>query len=344
MPDYWAEVVGQSRALAQLQAAAERPVHAYLFVGPEGVGKYKAALAFAAAILNDPRPLDNTHPDVITVEREGASINVAQAREISRIAARSPLIATRKVLILTEFHLVSEAAPALLKTIEEASETTVFIILAESVTHELVTVASRCVRIDFCSLSEDFIFDVLMSEGATETRARAAASGAMGSLDRARLLVSDDDIAARRELWINAISRLDGRGSSAAKVADEIMGAIDAASKPLIARQLLEVEALSAQIKDGTQTSGALKALETRHKREQRRLRTDELRAGLATLAQEMPQRLQSATSATAASAVSTAIDAVQSAHASLEFNPNESLLLQALFVRLSVLADLVLV
>jgi len=334
--DYFAAVVGQRQAIDQLQAAVTRPVHAYLFVGPGGSGKRQTARAFAAALLDDKRALHDGHPDVITVEREGASINVAQAREISRLAARSPIEGNRKVLILNDFHLVDEAAPALLKTIEEASESTIFVILADSLPREVVTVASRCVRIDFSSVPETLILEALVAEGASEDRARDAAAAAFGNMDRARLLAGDDEVVARRKLWVDVPTRLDGPGSAAAAIAEDVDVSIDHASAPLIARQEVELAQLETRIKESGQSSAPLKALETRQKREQRRLRTDELRAGFATLAQEYSRRLQLAPDRTVATEVQEGLAALNWANESLTFNPNETLLLQGLFVRLS--------
>ena len=151
--DPFAAIIGQPKAVEQLRAAIPSPVHAYLFVGPAGSGKQEAARAFAAALLHDDRALRDVHPDVVIVEREGAAISVAQAREITRLAARSPSEGNRKVLILTEFHLVDEAAPALLKTIEETTESSVFVILAERLTRELATVARLGFKFEFSSLS-----------------------------------------------------------------------------------------------------------------------------------------------------------------------------------------------
>src|ERR1700733_14877896 len=159
--ELYAGVVGQHKALASLRAAALRPVHAYLFVGPPGTGKAAAATSFAAALLcpNTPggdgrcetcrRVLAGVHPDVINIEREGPAISIQVARQVTTLAATSPVEGDRKVLVLHDFHLVQAAGPALLKTVEEPPASTVFVILAEHVPPELITIASRCVRIDF---------------------------------------------------------------------------------------------------------------------------------------------------------------------------------------------------
>ena len=90
------------------------------------------------------------HPDLHVVERTGAAIPIEAAREIVRRASLSPAEGDRKVMVLDEFHLVSPAAAAtLLKTIEEPPPGTYFVVLADEVTPDLVTIASRCVRVDF---------------------------------------------------------------------------------------------------------------------------------------------------------------------------------------------------
>src|SRR5260370_34476626 len=195
------EVVGQDRAVAALQAAAGRHVHAYLLVGPPGTGRLAAARSFAASLLcpnGGEHPADDaedcdvcgrvlaeTHPDVTVVEREGPAIASDMARQIIRLAARSPVEGEHKVLILLDFHLVKEAGPALLKTIEEPSPSTVFVILAEYVPPELVTIASRCARIDFAPLTPAQVADALPAGGVPPDRVDELAAAAGGRLDRA---------------------------------------------------------------------------------------------------------------------------------------------------------------
>ena len=66
------------------------------------------------------------------------------------------------MLILDEFHLLRpEGAARLLKTVEEPPPSTVFVILADDVPVDLVTIASRCVRVDFHALPEPLIAETL---------------------------------------------------------------------------------------------------------------------------------------------------------------------------------------
>ena len=163
-------------------------MHAYLFVGPSGSGKRAAAHAFAAALLAPPGAdrddrdarlaLAGTHPDLLIVEREGASISVKQADDIVRAASLSPIEGDHKVLVLDEFHLMTAAvAPKLLKTIEEPPAPTIFVVLADDVPPELVTIASRCVRIDFGPVPTALVEATLVAEGVEAAAARLAGRG-----------------------------------------------------------------------------------------------------------------------------------------------------------------------
>src|SRR5690606_21874212 len=125
------------------------------------------------------------------VEREGASISAEQADHIVERASRSPVEGTRKVLVLDEFHLVSErVGPKLLKTIEEPPPGTFFLVLAEEVTPELVTIASRCVQIDLGPVPLADVAAGLIAEGVEPARAEEAAVAAAGDLRRARVLAT----------------------------------------------------------------------------------------------------------------------------------------------------------
>jgi DNA polymerase III subunit delta' len=176
----WHDVVGQPEAVERLVRAAAAPVHAYLFVGPSGSTKKQAARAFAALLLagaDDPTSRDaelarrGEHPDVREVVRAGAAISFDQAREIVRTASLAPTEGDRKVMILDEFHLLRpEGAALLLKTIEEPPASTTFLILADFVPHDLITISSRCARIDFRTIADDDLVARLLTEGSSQAR------------------------------------------------------------------------------------------------------------------------------------------------------------------------------
>jgi DNA polymerase-3 subunit delta' len=339
----WAGVVGQERAVAQLHAALEAPVHAYLFVGPRGSGKRAAALAFAAELLAGDHPPDEVdrivrlalaeaHRDLEVVEREGAFINVAQARDIVRRASMSATEGERRVMVLVDFHLVDVAGPVMLKAIEEPPAGTFFVVLAETVTPELATIASRCVIVEFEPLAAATIADQLVSEGVDPSTAADAAAVASGDLTRARLLATDPEVLRRREAWRAVPRQLDGTGAVAARLADEVLDLMAAAETPLDVRQAAEAEALQERIEQMGERGSGKKQLEDKHKRERRRLRTDELVFGLATLGACYRDELATARDVRG---VLASLKALQATAEALERNPNERLLLQALFIRL---------
>lgn len=340
-------VVGQGPVVEQLRRAARHPVHAYLFSGPPGTGKRRAALGLAASLLC-PNGGDGTcavcrqvlagsHIDVVVVERSGAYIRVDEAREIGRVAALTPVAGARKVLVLTDFHLVEEAAPALLKTIEEPPPSAVFIVLADHVPPELVTIASRCVRVEFGPLSLDRIVTTLEAEGVDAGLARELAESAGGRLDRARLLAADPGFAARRQAWRAVPSRLDGTGRAAAALAGELVELLDESAEFLRTRHAEEAAELEQRLRATGERGSSRRDLEDRQKRELRRLRTDELRSGLVALASVYRDRLIAGEGGVRALRTSVdATEAIARLNEELVRNPNETLQLQALLLTLS--------
>jgi DNA polymerase-3 subunit delta' len=347
LPPVLGRIVGQPRAVQVLRGSIEAPLHAYLFVGPPGSGKRDAAIDFAAALLcrdggcgECPSCLavySGTHPDLATVERTGASVLVDDVREVTALAHRTPSAGVREVIILHDFHLAGLAAPSLLKTLEEPPASTTFIVVADGRAASIATVASRCVLVEFVALDEEEIAAHLVAEGVDNELAHAAAAGALGRLDRARLLVADPGFVARQQVWQSVPGRLDGTGARASRLATELLAGCDELVAIAKLRQTVELEERSAQAEhQGGRLTGRA-AIESRHARELRRIRTDELRAGLATLAAAYRTRLfldrSHPRSAELAIAAIAAIDATA---ASLSRNPTEQLQL----VRLLLILD----
>ena len=76
----------QDEAKRLLRAAlAEGPAHAYLLHGPRGVGKRRAAIAFAGELLGDPdRVARNVHPDLYILDPLGDQIRIDPIRDLRR--------------------------------------------------------------------------------------------------------------------------------------------------------------------------------------------------------------------------------------------------------------------
>ncbi|HLN17988.1 MAG TPA: hypothetical protein VK277_14695 [Acidimicrobiales bacterium] len=351
----FADVVGQPAAVAALRAAARHPVHAYLFLGAPGSGARAATRGFAAALLcpaggcgtcsTCQRALAGTHPDCVLVERTGAQLGVDEARRLVGLAQRRPFEAARQVLVVTDVHLAVRSAPALLKTVEEPPPSTVFVLLADDLPPELVTVASRCVEVAFPPVPQAALVDWLVARGLEPSRAALVAEGAGGDLDRARLLAEDASYVARLELWRSVPARLDGTGAVAGELARALLQSIDGALEPLRGEHADELARLADEAESlGNKTIPGKREITDHQHREERRWRTDELRAGLGVLARAYRDRMTDALRAGngqspfEARGYEAAIGLLTEAAASLEHNPNETLLLEALLVRLSAL------
>ncbi|HKY66285.1 MAG TPA: ATP-binding protein, partial [Acidimicrobiales bacterium] len=192
--DPWADVVGQAAAVRQLTAATAAPVHAYLLIGPPGSGSRELARGFAGLLLADAdatSPADRErhlrlarveqHPDLRVVEPEGNTFRRTDAERVVRSATLAPVEGRRKVVVATGCEdMEDEAAGLLLKTVEEPPASTVFVLLTTEIVPELVTIASRCVRIDVPALPTEAVAGRLVAEGVDPERAATAAAAAAG--------------------------------------------------------------------------------------------------------------------------------------------------------------------
>lgn len=336
----FAELRGQEAAARRLSAAVDEPLPAYLFVGPSGSGKRQAARLFAGELFARSAEADQAdrhrrlaaheeHPDLVVIERVGAQISIEEAREVVRTASLSPMEAAVKVLLLVDFHLVGLRAPVLLKAIEEPPPTTVFIVLANDIPEELITIASRCVRIDFSPVPERAVVEHLESMGIDAELALAAAAGAGGDLVRAEVLARDPEVAARMATWQAIPYRLDGTGNAVATAVDDLLEMIDGAAAPMHERHGEELAAIDERAERFGERGSGRKEIADRHKRELRRHRTDELRVGLTAMAVVYRAALTDGMSIEPSEFV-LAGELVQEAIAALPRNPTERLLLEA--------------
>lgn len=348
----FAEVVGQEAAVEALRDAAVRPVHAYLFGGDSGHGGLAAAHAFAAALLcpdggcgecvSCHQARAGGHPDLHVIRRSGASVTVDDMRRLVGLAQRRPLQSARQVVIVTDVHLAARVAPALLKTLEEPPGDTVFVLLAEALSPELATVASRCVQISFPPVSRPALVAWLTEAGVPLEVAAVVADSSGGSPSRARVLVDDPDVAERAALWSSVPGRLSGSGEAAAALTRQLLESTERAVEPLRAEHERELQRLTEEAKElGERGLPGRKEITDQQQREERRWRTDALRAGLGALARAYRDRLVAAGATDDADARSAcaAVSLITDASRALPRNPNESLLLQALLVRLGALS-----
>jgi len=194
----------QDEAKALLRAAlAEGPAHAYLFHGPRGVGKRRAALVFAAELLGDAqRVARRAHPDLYILEPLGGQIRIDPIRDLRRDLHMRPFEAARRVYIVFGAELMNEdAADALLKDLEEPPDYAVVVLIADDLGPLSPTIRSRCQHVSFRRLSQRAVKAYLSSRGAEGERLEALARVAGGRLDRADRLL-DAEAGKRRGILL----------------------------------------------------------------------------------------------------------------------------------------------
>ncbi len=225
MAELFADLRGQPQAVALLEASLERQrlAPAYLFAGPDGVGRRLAALRFLEGVLAGPgawaagspplrrRLEQGNHPDLLWIEptyshqgrlvaasaavAEGVSrrsppqIRLDQIRELSRFMARRPVEGNHCLVVLEGAEAMAEAAAnALLKTLEEPGEGVVILICAAP-DQLLSTIRSRCQRIRFGRLEPALMAELLADDpelGPDPSELVELAAGSPGALLRHR--------------------------------------------------------------------------------------------------------------------------------------------------------------
>lgn len=242
MPGLLSTVRAQRPAIETLRrsVAAGRVHHAYLFDGPEGVGKELTAWGLAQVLVCEkrapeeadacgvcssclravPRAPEPTprHPDVVVLERglyepvvigrrspEAQEISIDQVRTLVLArAAFAPREGRAKVFIMRRAEeLGLPAANALLKTLEEPKARTHFLLITSAPDALLPTIRSRTQRVRFGTLPDDVIASLLIERGVDSDKAAAVAPFAAGSMTNA-LLLSDPQVNEQRHAFVSA--------------------------------------------------------------------------------------------------------------------------------------------
>ncbi|MEP6686495.1 MAG: DNA polymerase III subunit gamma/tau, partial [Verrucomicrobiota bacterium] len=203
-PQTFDDLVGQAHVTRTLKNAVEqnRLAHAYLFVGPRGIGKTSTARILAKALncVNGPtitpcgvcdsckEITGGNSLDVLEID--GASNNgVEQVRELRDNVRYAPTKGKFKIYIIDEVHMLTSAAfNALLKTLEEPPPHVKFIFATTEPQKVLPTILSRCQRFDLHRIPAKLIADHLQFIAGKEkitlepAAAHAIARGAEGGL------------------------------------------------------------------------------------------------------------------------------------------------------------------
>ncbi len=214
-------VFGHDRVVDALSRAlaAGQVHHAYLFIGPAGIGRTTLAYAFAAALLCEAgdtgrpcgqcracqRVARQVHPDLSYIrlgqDREEAKlISIERIRELRASLSLRPLEGAWRVAIVDDAEWLSrEAADALLKTLEEPPPYAVLVLIAEDVHAIPETVRSRCQVYQLHPLPRAVVVEALRARGVSPERAERLAALTRGRIAEALRMAADETVLAHYE-------------------------------------------------------------------------------------------------------------------------------------------------
>jgi DNA polymerase-3 subunit delta' len=234
---------GQNSAVSYLKASLRnnRISHAYIFSGPDGVGKRLSAINFAkalncsnvksgsicgplAGLAVDPKlnrgtegcdqcssckKIDSSkHPDIFTLKpkEEGASIKIEDVRALIKDVYLKPFEAYKKVyMIESAEYMKHEAANALLKTLEEPPADSIIILLTENIKSLFHTIVSRCQVVKFFPLKPKEMEEILIKEYSMDQAGAHTLSYLSGGRLGEALKFKEEDIFTKRSVLMDRI-------------------------------------------------------------------------------------------------------------------------------------------
>ena len=314
----WEALIGQPELVATLTMAAADAAairrgqpgpsmtHAWLLTGPPGSGRSTAARVFAAA-LQCPQAgcgtceacrhvLEGGHPDVDQFSPEKLQITAEEALDLIRRSSMTPIMGRWNVLVVEDADRLNDVSGnALLKSLEEPSPRTVWVLCAPTVEDVLPTIASRTRQVRLRTPTTREVTEALVRrEGVDEALAAFAARAAQGHIGRARALARDEQVRLRRTEVLSIPASLRELSScfvaaqnlieSATADAAAITDALDATELAALMRAYGDsaTGAMAARVK--RTASAATKDLEARQKSRRTRTVRDQIDRALLDL------------------------------------------------------------
>jgi len=226
-------IVGHEHAIDLLRRtlAAQQVRHAYLFTGPEHIGKTLLALRFAQTLLCtgglDPavapqvpcntclscrKVMHGNHPDlhIITRSPDKQFILIEQIRALQSDSARKTLEGRRNIFIIEGAHEMNlQAANCLLKTLEEPESDVILLLTAPDPGLLLPTILSRVQQITLHLLTSTQIKSALERQwGVDQDEATLIAALAAGRMGWAVQAVQDEDLLTERKAQLETLAKL----------------------------------------------------------------------------------------------------------------------------------------
>jgi DNA polymerase-3 subunit delta' len=251
----WTSIRGHAAQIEMFRRAVQRgrTAHAYVFIGPDGIGKRLVAQTIAQCLFCERVPNDRldacgechacrqiragTHPDLLAVacpegKRELPIALIAgpdgrRGQEgLCHDLALHPMSAPQRIAIIDDADAMNEeSANALLKTLEEPPPGSILFLISPSLDALLPTIRSRCQPVHFAPLAPGDIADLIVDLGweTDRTAAETVAALSDGSLATVRRLLDPQLRQLRDQLY----ERLAERDMKPLAVTDAILSALD---------------------------------------------------------------------------------------------------------------------
>lgn len=386
MQPIWNALVGQSDVVEKLSRAvndAEKirvgesgpaMTHAWLITGPPGSGRSTAATTFAAALIC---PLNGCgtcqicrmapvggHPDVEIITPSGLSYGVDEARELVRLSSLAPIDSPWRVIVMEDAdRLTDQAFDSLLKSLEEPTPHTVWVLCAPSVEDVLPTIVSRTRHISLRTPATKDVTELLIETYKVDPAMAAfAARASQGHIGRARGLATEEASRTRRQSDLRSAISLRDIPSCIYAARDLVTDATTAANTRADELDTKEDVLLRAAfgIEEGSRITGsskrsvdsAKKQLLTHQKIRRKRMIRDEvdrslvdllglfrdilivqLDSNLELINQEMRPAIESFAARGNPADTTRTLEAIERARASIKANTPPQLALEALMV-----------
>ncbi len=223
------DITGQSWAVDMLRQHIARGEvrHAYLFTGPQGVGRRNLALQFARALncTQPPKPgeycgecrsckalAQSNHTDLTIIQRleDKTRILIDQIRSLQHTLILAPYESRYRIALLVNFHeATDEAQNALLKTLEEAPEKVILLLTADSPESLLPTIVSRCELMRLRPMPLEELEKVLVKNWkASKEEAGLLSNLSLGCPGKAIRYLQQPELLAQRRNWFEEALRL----------------------------------------------------------------------------------------------------------------------------------------
>ena len=385
-PPIWDSLIGQADVVTKLTKAVSDAelitqgesgpgmTHAWLITGPPGSGRSTAATAFAAALVC---PLNGCgqcqvcrmapvggHPDVQIITPTGLSYGVDEARELVRLSSLAPIESPWRVIVVEDAdRLTDQAFHALLKTLEEPTPHTVWVLCAPSVEDVLPTIISRTRHLSLRTPTTAEVRDLLINTYSVDPAMAAfAARASQGHIGRARGLALEEEARLRRQSDLRTVFNLRDVPSCVVAAGELVKAATEAANTRSDQLDAKEDEQLKAAfgIEEGSRVTGtskktvdaAKKQLLAAQKTRRKRMIRDEVDRSLVDLLgmyrdvlliqlgsdlelinQEMRPQLEQLAARSTASDSTRILEAIEYTRASVQANTPPQLAVEALMI-----------